>query len=75
MPPKRKAASAKQASKGKAKQPKQDGQKAVSHNIDIPIDEGFKEDGKFLPSDVQASLRATVIGLSERLTEDGYRER
>ncbi len=60
MPPKRKAASAKQ-SKGKAKQPKQEGQKAVSHDIDIPIDEGFKKDGKILPSEVQASLRASDI--------------
>ncbi|KAL9596913.1 MAG: hypothetical protein Q9219_005476 [cf. Caloplaca sp. 3 TL-2023] len=44
MPPKRKG-SAKQAdeSKGKAKQPKQEGQKAISHDIDVPIDEGFSE--------------------------------
>lgn len=44
MPPKRKAA-AKQndKGKGKAKQPKQEGQKAVSHDIDVPIDEGFQE--------------------------------
>lgn len=49
MPPKRKA-SGKQADsdkgKGKAKQPKQDGQKAVSRDIDVPIDEGFKESCK-----------------------------
>ena len=42
MPPKRKG-SGKQAAKGKAKQPKQDGQKAVSHDINVPIDEGFSE--------------------------------
>ncbi|KAL9576611.1 MAG: hypothetical protein Q9212_006959 [Teloschistes hypoglaucus] len=42
MPPKRKAA-AKQddKGKGKAKQPKQEGQKAVSHDLDVPIDEGY----------------------------------
>lgn len=44
MAPKRRQASTKQAAK--AKQPKQDGQKAVSHDIDVPLDEGFKEDGK-----------------------------
>jgi hypothetical protein len=65
MPPKRKAAPAKQASKGKAKQPKQDGQKAVSHDIDIPIDEGFKEDGKMPPSEAQASCRAGDTEISE----------
>ncbi|KAL8765062.1 MAG: hypothetical protein Q9194_006698 [Teloschistes cf. exilis] len=43
MPPKRKAA-AKQddKGKGKVKQPKHEGQKAVSHDIDVPIDEGYK---------------------------------
>ena len=44
MPPKRKNTK-KQASNGKPKQPKQEGQKAVSHEINVPIDEGFK-DGK-----------------------------
>lgn len=46
MPPKRKG-SGKQADKGKgkAKQPKQEGQKTVSHDIDVPIDEGFNEGG------------------------------
>ncbi|MCJ1404719.1 hypothetical protein MMC11_007945 [Xylographa trunciseda] len=29
--------------KGNVKQPKQDGQRAVSHEIDIPVDEGFKQ--------------------------------
>lgn len=47
MPPKRKGAN-KAGDKGKTKQPKQDGQKAVSHDIDIPLDEGFKEDGEFI---------------------------
>ena len=42
MPAKRKN-TAKQASNGKAKQAKQEGQKAVSHDINVPIDEGFKE--------------------------------
>lgn len=42
MPAKRKN-TGKQASNGKAKQAKQEGQKAVSHEINVPIDEGFKE--------------------------------
>ncbi len=42
MPAKRKN-TAKQASNGNAKQPKQEGQKAVSHEINVPIDEGFNE--------------------------------
>lgn len=47
MPPKRKAA-AKQddKGKGKAKQPKHEGQKAVSHDIDVPIDEGYNGAGE-----------------------------
>ena len=49
MPPKKRKNTGKQASNGSAKQPKQDGQKAVSHDIDVPIDEGFKEDGKLQP--------------------------
>lgn len=49
MPAKRKAASAKQAEKDKApaKQAKQDGQKAISHDIDVPLDEGF-HNGKWV---------------------------
>ena len=43
MPAKRKNTGKQQASNGKAKQPKQDGQKAVSHDIDVPIDEGFHQ--------------------------------
>ena len=31
---------------GSKKKQKQDGQKAVSHDIDVPLDEGFKEDGE-----------------------------
>ena len=45
MPPKRKGTQ-KSGDKGKVKQPKQDGQKAVSHDIDIPVDEGFQDDGE-----------------------------
>ncbi|MCJ1300450.1 hypothetical protein MMC08_003247 [Hypocenomyce scalaris] len=37
---------AKQARNNNAKQSKQDGQKAISHDIDIPIDEGFKKAAK-----------------------------
>ena len=42
MPAKRKN-TGKQASNGNAKQAKQEGQKAISHEINVPIDEGFKE--------------------------------
>ena len=61
MPPKRKAAaSTKQATKGKgkAKQPKQDGQKAISRDLDIPIDEGFNEDGKVVLFQAPARIYA-----------------
>ncbi len=51
MPPKRKAP-AKQPEgdkgKGKAKQPKQDGQKAIIRDLNVPIDEGFRGPGKSL---------------------------
>lgn len=46
MPPKRKAPAKvadKGKGKGKAKQQKQDGQKAISRDLDIPIDEGFED--------------------------------
>ena len=46
MAGKKRKASAKQADS--KKQQKQDGQKAVSHDIDVPIDEGFNEDGELL---------------------------
>lgn len=46
MPPKKRKASGKQADT-KAKQSKQDGQKAVSRDIDVPLDEGFKENGEY----------------------------
>ncbi|KAL8725532.1 MAG: hypothetical protein Q9166_007286 [cf. Caloplaca sp. 2 TL-2023] len=67
MPPKRKA-SGKQDDKGKApaKQPKQEGQKAVSHDINVPIDEGFHEDAIVYIDDDgiihDASLNQTNIG-------------
>ena len=38
---KRKAAGKQKQPESKVKQPKQDGQKAVSHDIDVPLDEGF----------------------------------
>ena len=38
---KRKAAGKHKQSKSTTKQSKQDGQKAVSHDIDVPLDEGF----------------------------------
>ena len=65
MPPKRKA-SGKQAAKANTKQAKQDGQKAVSHDINVPLDEGFNEDGKVYIDDdgiiFDASLNQTNIG-------------
>lgn len=45
MPPKKRKGSGKQADT-KTKQPKQEGQKAVSHDIEVPLDEGFKGGGK-----------------------------
>ena len=42
MPAKRKN-TGKQARNGNSKQAKQEGQKAVSHDINVPIDEGFKD--------------------------------
>ena len=48
MPRKRKA-SFKADKKAPAKQQKQDGQKAISHDINVPLDEGFN-DGKLLYS-------------------------
>ena len=65
MPPKRKA-SGKQAPKADKKQLKQDGQKAVSHDINVPLDEGFNGTGKvYLDDDgiiYDASLNQTNIG-------------
>lgn len=43
---KRKQSSGKQKGPSKkGKQPKQDGQKAVSRDINVPVDEGFQERG------------------------------
>lgn len=65
MPRKRKA-SGKQAAKADIKQSKQDGQKAISHDINIPLDEGFNEDAKvYIDGDgiiFDASLNQTNIG-------------
>lgn len=65
MPAKRKN-TGKQASSSDAKQPKQEGQKAVSHDIDVPIDEGFKDDAKvYIDGDgtiFDVSLNQTNIG-------------
>ena len=46
---KRKASGKQKQPDKKKKQSKQDGQKAVSHEIDIPLDEGF-EGQSFTPS-------------------------
>lgn len=67
MPAKRKN-TGKQASSASAKQSKQDGQKAVSHDIDVPIDEGFSESTNaivYIDDDgiiYDASLNQTNIG-------------
>lgn len=65
MPAKRKN-SGTQASDKNAKQSKQDGQRAVSHDIDVPIDEGFKQAAKVYIDDdgiiFDASLNQTNIG-------------
>ena len=65
MPAKRKRP-AKQARNNNAKQSKQDGQKAISHDIDIPIDEGFKKAAKVYIDDegiiFDVNLNQTNIG-------------
>ena len=59
-------ASVKQESK---KQQKQDGQKAVSHDIDVPLDEGFKGDGKLQQlSQRQAPITERVSDPIRKLT-------
>lgn len=45
------------------KQQKQDGQKAISHDIDVPIDEGFQQDGKY-PVQVNLSSKSLSLTLS-----------
>ena len=49
MPPKKRKGSGKQA-ETQSKQPKQEGQKAVSHDVNIPLDEGFHDDRMYLPN-------------------------
>lgn len=70
MPPKRKA-SGKQEDKGKAKQPKQDGQKAVSHDIDVPIDEGFHEGGRFILQWKHFLLKLVQVSAKVYVDNDG----
>ena len=58
---KRKQSSGKQQHPSKkGKQPKQDGQKAVSREINIPIDEGFQEKGDRSPHGPFSSLNAQL---------------
>jgi len=45
MPSKKRKASVKQGESPK-KQQKQDGQKAISHDIHVPVDEAFHGNGK-----------------------------
>lgn len=65
MPPKRKN-TGKEAGNNKAKQSKQDGQIAVSHDLNVPIDEGFNLSAKVYIDDdgviFDASLNQTNIG-------------
>ncbi|KAL8689027.1 MAG: hypothetical protein Q9218_005205 [Villophora microphyllina] len=63
MPPKRKATvKMDDKGKGKAKQPKQEGQKAISHDIEVPIDEGFNEASEVIRpvAELQAKVNAKV---------------
>ncbi|KAL8852744.1 MAG: hypothetical protein Q9221_002374 [Calogaya cf. arnoldii] len=66
MPRKRKASPKQATPKAPAKQQKQDGQKAVSHDINVPLDEGFHNDAKVYIDDdgiiYDASLNQTNIG-------------
>ncbi|MDI1486791.1 MAG: hypothetical protein OHK93_006053 [Ramalina farinacea] len=66
MPPKKRKGSGKQA-ETQSKQPKQEGQKAVSHDVNIPLDEGFHDDPTakvFIDDGIifDASLNQTNIG-------------
>ena len=69
---KRKAAVKQEDSK---KQQKQDGQKAISHDIDVPIDEGFQQDGKHLMqvnlSPKSPSLKLILGGAKVFIDDDG----
>lgn len=59
MVQKRKQASGKQSA---SKKQKQDGQKAVSKDIKVPIDEGFQENGKhILPKQQDTSLLSIIV--------------
>ncbi|KAI4216721.1 MAG: hypothetical protein LQ349_009091, partial [Xanthoria aureola] len=66
MPRKRKASPKQAVQKAPAKQQKQDGQKAVSHDINVPLDEGFQDDAMVYIDDdsiiYDASLNQTNIG-------------
>ncbi|KAL8838167.1 MAG: hypothetical protein Q9176_005250 [Flavoplaca citrina] len=66
MPRKRKASPKQPVQKAPAKQQKQDGQKAVSHDIAVPLDEGFHDDAMVYIDDdgiiYDASLNQTNIG-------------
>ena len=57
MPPKKRKAAVKKEDSPK-KQQKQDGQKAISHDVNVPLDEGFHGDGK-LPVWVDIGWRGT----------------
>ncbi|KAL8980409.1 MAG: hypothetical protein Q9205_004495 [Flavoplaca limonia] len=66
MPRKRKASPKQPVQKAPAKKQKQDGQKAVSHDIVVPLDEGFHDDAMVYIDDdgiiYDASLNQTNIG-------------
>jgi methylthioribose-1-phosphate isomerase len=53
----------KQASetKGASKKQKQDGQKAVSKDIKVPIDEGFRENGKHALPNRQDTSQPSIL--------------
>ena len=72
MPPKKRKGSGKE--KGTtAKQPKQEGQKAVSHDIDVPIDEGFKGSGESFLWGCNGSIDVFSTAIVGYLQEKGNR--
>lgn len=76
MPPKRKAPAKaadkdKDKGKGKAKQQKQDGQKAISRDIDVPVDEGYDDRGKWLCLRRRPSLKCLQGNVKVYVDDDG----
>ena len=66
IPPNRRNTSESHGSDDNAKQPQQECQKTICYSIDIPVDEGLKEDTKVYTDDnkivLDANLNQTTIG-------------